>query len=153
MLCPGLVGRDQSGVVHLIATVDRAEAGAANGVVSTVQRVGSAVGIAIIGSVLLGSLMITGPDTVASGFTGAASNAITVSAAFSLAALLLVFALPKRTGGPGPAAPRARPRSWPRRPPDRTSHRDPGVPPRSGRPTEIGEDLTATTRSDPPRSC
>ncbi|MGI3784760.1 MAG: MFS transporter [Janthinobacterium lividum] len=90
----------------IIATVDRAEAGAASGVVSTVQRVGSAVGIAIIGSVLFGSLLITGPDTVASGFTHAAGNAMAVSAAFSVAALLLVFALPKRTGGHGPAAPK-----------------------------------------------
>ena len=92
----------------IIATVDRAEAGAASGVVSTVQRVGSAVGIAIIGSVLFGSLVITGPDSVAPGFTHAAGNAMAVSAAFSVAALLLVFALPKRTGGHGPAAPACR---------------------------------------------
>ncbi|MGI3784306.1 MAG: MFS transporter [Janthinobacterium lividum] len=90
----------------IIATVDRAEAGAASGVVSTVQRVGSAIGIAIIGSVLFGSLVITGPDTVGSGFTHAAGNAMAVSAAFSVAALLLVFALPRRTGGHAPAAPR-----------------------------------------------
>ncbi len=82
----------------IIATVDRTEAGAASGVVSTVQRVGSAVGIAIIGSVLFGSLVITGPDTVAPGFTTAASDAMAVSAAFAVAALLLVFVLPKRTG-------------------------------------------------------
>jgi EmrB/QacA subfamily drug resistance transporter len=93
----------------IIATVDRSEAGAASGVVSTVQRVGSAVGIAIIGSVLFGSLMITGPDTVASGFTHAAGNAMAVSAAFAVVALLLVFVLPKRTGGHGPAAPRHAP--------------------------------------------
>ncbi|SDU98333.1 drug resistance transporter, EmrB/QacA subfamily [Microlunatus sagamiharensis] len=90
----------------IIATVDRAEAGAASGVVSTVQRVGSAVGIAIIGSVLFGSLEITGPDTVASGFTRAAGDAMAVSAAFSVVALLLVFVLPKRTGGPAAPAPR-----------------------------------------------
>ena len=87
----------------IIATLDRSEAGAASGVVSTVQRVGSAVGIGIIGSVLFGSLVITGPDTVSSGFTVAAGRAMAVSAAFSVAALLLVFALPKRTGGPAPA--------------------------------------------------
>src|SRR4051812_33630891 len=90
----------------IIATVDRAEAGAASGVVSTMQRVGSAVGIAIIGSVLFGSLTITGPDTVASGFTDAAADAMAVSAAFSVVALLLVFVLPKRTGGPAEPAPR-----------------------------------------------
>lgn len=81
----------------IIATVDRTEAGAASGVISTMQRVGSAVGIAIIGSVLFGSLVIAGPDTVAAGFTTAAADAMLVSAIFSLAALLLVFALPKRT--------------------------------------------------------
>ena len=94
----------------IIATVDRAEAGAASGVVSTVQRVGSAVGIAIIGSVLFGSLVITGPDTVATGFLAASADAMAVSAAFSVAALLLVFVLPKQAGGrpgaPAAAAPR-----------------------------------------------
>jgi len=89
----------------IIATVDREEAGAASGVVSTVQRVGSAVGIAIIGSVLFGSLVITGPDTVASGFITAAADALAVSAAFSVAALLLVFALPKRAAAGAPPVP------------------------------------------------
>jgi MFS family permease len=94
----------------IIATVDRTEAGAASGVVSTVQRVGSAIGIAIIGSVLFGSLVITGPDTVASGFTDAAADAMLVSAIFSAAALVLVFALPKRTAsGPPAGARRAAP--------------------------------------------
>ncbi len=91
----------------IIATVDRADAGAASGVVATVQRVGSAVGIAIIGSVLFGSLVITGPDTVATGFLGASADAMAVSAAFSVAALLLVFVLPKQAGGrPMAGAPR-----------------------------------------------
>lgn len=93
----------------IIATVDRAEAGAASGVVSTMQRVGSAVGIAIIGSVLFGSLVITGPDTVASGFLDAAADAMAVSAAFSVAALLLVFVLPKRTSSGPPAGARPAP--------------------------------------------
>jgi EmrB/QacA subfamily drug resistance transporter len=38
----------------IVATVDPSEAGAASGVISTMQRVGSAVGIAVIGSVLFG---------------------------------------------------------------------------------------------------
>jgi hypothetical protein len=66
--------------------------------------VGSAIGIAIIGSVLFGSLVITGPDTVASGFTKAAADAMLVSAIFSVAALLLVFALPKRSHSGPPVA-------------------------------------------------
>ena len=40
----------------IVATVDRAEAGAASGVIGTVQRIGSAIGIAVIGSVLFGNL-------------------------------------------------------------------------------------------------
>ncbi|SNT46324.1 MFS transporter [Rhodococcoides kyotonense] len=83
----------------IVATVDRQDAGAASGVISTMQRIGSAVGIAVIGSVLFGSLNITGPDTVASGFMHAASVAMGVSAAFGVLALLLVFALPKRVDG------------------------------------------------------
>ena len=38
----------------IVATVDPSEAGAASGVISTMQRIGAAIGIAIIGSVLFG---------------------------------------------------------------------------------------------------
>jgi EmrB/QacA subfamily drug resistance transporter len=38
----------------IVATVDNSEAGAASGVIQTMQRVGSAIGIAVIGSVLFG---------------------------------------------------------------------------------------------------
>ncbi|HEY1530225.1 MAG TPA: MFS transporter [Galbitalea sp.] len=38
----------------IVATVDASEAGAASGVTQTMQRVGSAIGIAVIGSVLFG---------------------------------------------------------------------------------------------------
>ncbi|MEB0004069.1 MFS transporter [Cryobacterium sp. 10S3] len=82
----------------IVATVDRAEAGAASGVVGVMQRVGAAVGIAVIGSVLFGNLVVAGPgkDALASAFTTAATDAMAVSAAFSVLALLLVFVLPKR---------------------------------------------------------
>src|SRR6185436_6536602 len=40
----------------IVATVDRTEAGAASGVIGTVQRIGAAIGIAVIGSVLFGNL-------------------------------------------------------------------------------------------------
>jgi EmrB/QacA subfamily drug resistance transporter len=43
----------------IVATVDPTEAGAASGVISTMQRVGSAIGIAIIGSVLFGVANLT----------------------------------------------------------------------------------------------
>ena len=82
----------------IVATVDRSEAGAASGVVGVMQRVGSAVGIAVIGSVFFGTLVVAGPgaEAVAAGFTDSATAAMGVSAAFSVLALLLVFVLPKR---------------------------------------------------------
>jgi EmrB/QacA subfamily drug resistance transporter len=80
----------------IVATVDRAEAGAASGVIGTMQRIGAAIGIAVIGSVLFGNLEITGPDTVASGFAHAATISMAVSAGLAVVAFALVFALPKR---------------------------------------------------------
>ncbi|ORI13628.1 MFS transporter [Rhodococcus sp. 1168] len=111
LLLPMLIGGLGNGAFiapnaqFIVATVDRADAGAASGVIATMQRIGSAVGIAIIGSVLFGNLDITGPDTVASGFMHGASIAMSVSAAFGVVALLLVFALPKRVDAPGPMVP------------------------------------------------
>ncbi|MBD8078395.1 MFS transporter [Cellulosimicrobium arenosum] len=82
----------------IVATVDRTEAGAASGVINVSQRVGSAVGIAVIGSVLFGTLSFTGrtPDAVAAGFTHSAAVAMSVSAALAVVAFLLVFTLPKK---------------------------------------------------------
>lgn len=83
----------------IVATVDPREAGAASGVIGAVQRIGSAVGIAVIGSVFFGSLVIGGktPDAVATGFTDAAAAAMVVSLGFAVLAFILVFALPRRT--------------------------------------------------------
>ena len=82
----------------IVATVDRAEAGAASGVIGVMQRIGSAIGIAVIGSVLFGTLTITGhtPAAVADAFASSAASALAVSAGLSVVAFLLVFALPKR---------------------------------------------------------
>ncbi|PXA70008.1 DHA2 family efflux MFS transporter permease subunit [Cryobacterium arcticum] len=90
-------------VAFIVATVDRAEAGAASGVVGVMQRVGSAAGIAVVGSVFFGTLVVAGPgaDAVAQGFTDSATLAMAVSAALSVVALLLVFLLPKRVDSPG----------------------------------------------------
>ncbi|TFD83891.1 DHA2 family efflux MFS transporter permease subunit [Cryobacterium lactosi] len=90
-------------VSFIVATVDRAEAGAASGVVGVMQRVGSAAGIAVVGSVFFGTLVVAGPgaDAVATGFTDSATLAMAVSAALSVVALLLVFLLPKRVEVPG----------------------------------------------------
>lgn len=98
-------------VQFIVATVDPRDAGSASAVISAIQRIGSAVGIAIIGSVLFGSLpegreLATAAGR-ATGFTDASAAAMGVSAAFALLAFLLVFALPRRVdprrGGGRPA--------------------------------------------------
>jgi EmrB/QacA subfamily drug resistance transporter len=83
----------------IVATVDRAEAGAASGVISTMQRIGSAIGIAVIGSVLFGIVKgasIHGKADLVNAFTTASAGAIGVSVAFAVVAFGLVFALPRR---------------------------------------------------------
>jgi len=80
----------------IVATVERADAGAASGVVGTMQRIGSAIGIAVIGTVLFGTLhVVPGPDAVALAFGHSATLAMGVSAVLSVAAFALVFALPR----------------------------------------------------------
>jgi EmrB/QacA subfamily drug resistance transporter len=85
----------------IVATVDRPEAGAASGVIGTVQRIGSAIGIAVIGSVFFGNLVFpegkqpTATD-VANAFGHSATLALAVSAIFAIAAFALVFVLPRR---------------------------------------------------------
>jgi EmrB/QacA subfamily drug resistance transporter len=97
----------------IVATVDRSEAGGASGVIGVMQRIGSAVGIAVVGSVLFSGIAnanIRGPQDVAQAFTDAAAGALALSAALSVAALLLVFALPKRVAsGHGQQKPTAAP--------------------------------------------
>jgi EmrB/QacA subfamily drug resistance transporter len=120
----------------IVATVDRTEAGAASGVVGTAQRIGAAIGIAVIGSVLFGNLPTSfGPTAaqiadagrqygaqgkaaveaaltkiadhnLAVGFGHSATLALAVSAIFAIAAFVLVFALPQRVSR-GYDAPRA----------------------------------------------
>jgi EmrB/QacA subfamily drug resistance transporter len=109
----------------IVATVDPQEAGAASGVIATMQRIGSAIGIAVIGSVLYGTLAVakptaaqiaeagrvhgaSGADAVkraiqaivdhnlAIGFEHSAALAMLVSAIFALAAFFLVFVLPRK---------------------------------------------------------
>lgn len=89
----------------IVATVDRTEAGAASGVIGTVQRIGSAIGIAVIGSVLFGTLDVRGPGDVARAFAESAAHAMAVSAGFAVVAFALVFVLPKRVDPRQPALP------------------------------------------------
>ena len=80
----------------IVATVERADAGAASGVIGTMQRIGSAIGIAVIGTVLFGTLhVVPGPDALATAFGHSATLAMGISAVLSVAAFGLVFALPR----------------------------------------------------------
>lgn len=104
LLAPLLIAGIGSGLFiapntdFVVATVGPADAGAASGVIGTMQRVGSAMGIAVIGTVLFGTLHVTsrGPHAVALAFDHSAALAMAVSAAFSAASFALVFALPRR---------------------------------------------------------
>jgi len=73
----------------IVATVDPSEAGAASGVVSTVQRLGAAIGIAIVAAVFFGASGAWGPAV-------GVPVAIGVSAVLSLIAFALVYTLPRR---------------------------------------------------------
>lgn len=90
----------------IVATVPLEDAGAASGVLGTMQRVGSAVGIAIIGSVLFGSLTFEeGPNAVANAFDRSATRAMEISVLLCLAAFVLSFFLPKHSPARQFAAP------------------------------------------------
>jgi len=123
LLVPLLVAGIGSGLFiapnaqFIIATVDHQEAGAASGVIATMQRLGAAIGIAIIGSVFFGTLSIPTrgrptPADLAAAFTHSATCALAVSATFAVISFLLVFTLPKRAGR-GPDASYAEPEQAP----------------------------------------
>ena len=81
----------------VMAYVPRQEAGTASGTLSAAQRIGSAIGIAVIGTVLFGTVSVRpGPDALARAFTHSAQLAMLASVAFVLIALLLVVALPRQ---------------------------------------------------------
>jgi hypothetical protein len=86
----------------VLASVPRREAGTASGILGTAQRVGTALGIAIIGTVLFGTLAVKpGPDAVAVAFSHSAELALLANVGFVAAALILVVALPRRIPDPG----------------------------------------------------
>ncbi len=91
-------------VRFIVATVEREDAGAASGVLGTVQRIGSAIGIAVIGSVLFGTLDVQdGPNALANAYGRSIQYAIGVSVLLTVLAFLLAFAVP---GAPDDAAER-----------------------------------------------
>ncbi len=81
----------------VMADVPRQEAGTASGTLSAAQRIGSAIGIAVIGTVLFGTIKIRpGPDGLAHAYSHSAQLAMLASVAFVLIALVLVVALPRQ---------------------------------------------------------
>jgi MFS family permease len=87
----------------VLARVPSQEAGTASAILGAAQRLGSAIGIAVIGTVLYGNLSARpGPDAVASAFSHGSQLALLANAGFIAAALVLVLALPRqiRTGKP-----------------------------------------------------
>jgi EmrB/QacA subfamily drug resistance transporter len=99
---PLLVAGFGSGMViapnqdFVMAYVPRSEAGTASGTLATAQRLGSAIGIAVIGTVLFGTL---GVHPAARAYTYSAQTAILASVAFVVAAVALVITLPRRAPG------------------------------------------------------
>ncbi|HEV7653728.1 MAG TPA: MFS transporter [Mycobacteriales bacterium] len=80
----------------VLSAVPPREAGAASGVLNTGQRIGSSIGIAVIGTILFGTLHVAGPQDVARAFIHSAELATGASVAMVLVALALIFALPRR---------------------------------------------------------
>jgi hypothetical protein len=79
-----------------LARVPMQEAGTASAILGTAQRAGSAIGIAVIGTVLFGSLKFRpGPHAVASAFIHSAQLALLANLGFMIVALVLVLALPR----------------------------------------------------------
>jgi EmrB/QacA subfamily drug resistance transporter len=80
----------------VLATVPRQEAGTASGILGTSQRLGTSIGIALIGTVLFGSLrFVPGPAAVARAFSHSAQLALLANLGLMALALILVLALPR----------------------------------------------------------
>jgi EmrB/QacA subfamily drug resistance transporter len=80
----------------VLARVPARDAGAAGAVLGTAQRAGSALGIAVIGTVLFGTLDFhAGAADTASAYGHSAQLALLANTAFVLVAVLLVVALPR----------------------------------------------------------
>jgi uncharacterized membrane protein len=77
--------------------VPRREAGTASAVLGTSQRLGSGIGIAIIGTVLFGTLHVHPVrNAVATAFTHSSELALLANVAILVVSLVLVLALPRR---------------------------------------------------------
>ena len=83
----------------VLASVPRSQAGTAGGALITAQRLGAAIGIAVIGTVLFGSGGASSGSSgsgVSSALVHSAQNATAVNLCFIAAALLCVLGLPRK---------------------------------------------------------
>jgi EmrB/QacA subfamily drug resistance transporter len=95
----------------VLAGVPRPDAGTASAILGTAQRLGTAIGIAVIGTVLFGTLTFRpGPEPVAAAFSHSAELALTANVGFVALALILVLALPRQVPRPAAASSAARQR-------------------------------------------
>ena len=87
-------------IQFIVATVERSVAGAANGVISTMQRIGAALGVAVAGTVIFAlheQLAADGASEI-DAFAHGVGASIGISALLGAIAFCLVFTLPKRVG-------------------------------------------------------
>jgi EmrB/QacA subfamily drug resistance transporter len=82
----------------VLRSVDRQHAGSASGMLATAQRVGSAIGVAAIGTVFFSSVHVRHQaHALAIAFSHGAQAALLLNTGLALLALLLVFVLPKNS--------------------------------------------------------
>lgn len=93
-------------VAFTLAEVPPADNGAASGVLNTSQRVGSALGIAIVATVLFGSLKPAGGghEAIAAAFNHSFQLAMLANLGLVLLALVVIRAVPQRIAASQPAA-------------------------------------------------
>ncbi len=89
----------------VLKTVPPADNGSASGVLNTAQRIGSALGIAVVGTVLFGTLHPAGPGApaLAAAFSHSFQAALTVNIGLIAATLALAIAAPRRARRPAAA--------------------------------------------------
>jgi hypothetical protein len=82
----------------VLKSVPPSDNGSASGVLNTAQRVGSALGIAVVGTVLFGTLQPAGPGAhaLAAAFGHSVQAALAVNIGLIVAALVLAVFGPRR---------------------------------------------------------
>jgi sugar phosphate permease len=87
----------------VLKSVPPADNGSASGVLNTAQRIGSALGIAVVGTVLFGTLHPAaggGAAALAAAFSHSFQAALTVNIGLIVATLVLAIAAPRRAATP-----------------------------------------------------